>query len=227
MNAAGIRKLSELGLSAEQIADVAEALETDSLESADKRRARNQRYYAKRLKASENRLNQYVLEPSESVLKRLNSDASRVRDKPLRLVTSGKTCSKAKAFSLSSSFDEFWLAYPNKVGKRDAEKKFRLAIERIDEPDPLAIMLAAVESAKRSDRWKGGFVPNPATWLNQDRWLDETEPGNGFDRSRHEPLQLDGDPIERRARIRKGLGLDGPSTEVAAHRPDGHLAGSG
>jgi hypothetical protein len=22
-------------------------------------------------------------------------------------------------------------------------------------------------------RWSEGFIPNPATWLNQDRWLDE------------------------------------------------------
>lgn len=70
-------------------------------------------------------------------------------------------------------FDRFWLAYPKKVGKgaaRTAWKKIRPGKELID------VIVHAVEKAKKSEQWareKGRYIPNPATWLNQERWEDE------------------------------------------------------
>jgi hypothetical protein len=37
-------------------------------------------------------------------------------------------------------------------------------------------ILEGVEVQKLSDQWlsdKGKYIPNPASWLNQKRWLDE------------------------------------------------------
>lgn len=70
-------------------------------------------------------------------------------------------------------FDRFWTAYPRKVAKPDARKKF----EKLN-PDEalLETMLAAIEKQKRSDQWirdGGQFIPHPSTWLNQRRWEDE------------------------------------------------------
>lgn len=71
-------------------------------------------------------------------------------------------------------FDDFWRAYPSKVGKREAVKAYARAAKRIEGPDPpIVVILAGVERAKASRRWREGFIPNPATWLNQDRWTDE------------------------------------------------------
>jgi hypothetical protein len=64
-------------------------------------------------------------------------------------------------------FDEFWNLFPNKVGKRDAEKAFDKARQRA----PLDAILDGLRryAAKRDDRpWC-----NPATFLNQNRWEDE------------------------------------------------------
>lgn len=67
----------------------------------------------------------------------------------------------------SHDFDEFWALYPNKVGKRAAEKAFAAARKRISQADLIAGLVAYVN--KRDDRhWC-----NPATWLNQDRWADQ------------------------------------------------------
>ena len=75
-----------------------------------------------------------------------------------------------------TSFDEFWKAYPSKVGKKAAEKAW---LKAKDKPD-LAAILAAIEKQKSSERWQNGYIPNPATWLNQGRWLDEVrEPKRG------------------------------------------------
>lgn len=69
-------------------------------------------------------------------------------------------------------FDRFWAAYPRKVGKGAAERSF----ERI-RPDAALLdgMLRAVETQRQSDTWLRGYIPNPATWLNQRRWEDEPD----------------------------------------------------
>ena len=71
-----------------------------------------------------------------------------------------------------SGFDQFWQAYPRKVGKGAAEKIWR----RIHGNGLLADVLAALEWQQTSDAWTkdgGQFIPHPATYLNQKRWQDE------------------------------------------------------
>lgn len=86
---------------------------------------------------------------------------------------------KAKAARLAAAaaaddalFEEFWKAYPKKVGKDEARKAF-------DKRNPttalVAAMVEAIATARASDQWKrekGQFIPNPSTWLNQGRWKD-------------------------------------------------------
>ena len=71
-------------------------------------------------------------------------------------------------------FDEFWAAYPRKVGKDAAAKAF--AKRRVG-VGLLAQMLAALSTQKTGEQWRkdgGQFIPHPATWLNEGRWQDET-----------------------------------------------------
>ena len=64
-------------------------------------------------------------------------------------------------------FDEFWMQYPNKVGRGAALKAYTSARSRADQQTIMAGL--AKYAAKADDRpWC-----NPATWLNQDRWLDD------------------------------------------------------
>ena len=70
-------------------------------------------------------------------------------------------------------FDRFWDAYPRKVAKPAARKKF----ESLN-PDGQLVekMIQAVEIQKKSDQWTkddGRFIPHPATWISQRRWEDE------------------------------------------------------
>jgi uncharacterized protein YdaU (DUF1376 family) len=70
-------------------------------------------------------------------------------------------------------FSAFWAAYPRKVGKEAARKAWL----RLPRPaDTLRTVLAALQWQRESDQWtrdNGQFVPNPATYLRQQRWLDE------------------------------------------------------
>lgn len=77
-----------------------------------------------------------------------------------------------------AGFEEFWAAYPNKVGKKAAAKAFPAALKSIGGPAPLAVILEGLARAVVSRRWNDPTYtkPNPATWLNQGRWEDEHEP---------------------------------------------------
>lgn len=72
-----------------------------------------------------------------------------------------------------NGFARWWESYPNKVGKSAAEKSFAMACKRIGGHDPPSVLLEGLERAKRSRKWLEGYIPNPATWLNQGRWEDE------------------------------------------------------
>lgn len=71
-------------------------------------------------------------------------------------------------------FESFWERYPKKVGKGAARKTFAKL-----EPSAalLETMLAALDAQSSTEQWKkadGQFIPLPVTWLNQERWLDDT-----------------------------------------------------
>jgi len=79
------------------------------------------------------------------------------------------------------SFAKFWAAYPKKVGKKPCEQKWRTKkLWRMG-----LYLLRDVETRKAKDRkWLEGYIPNPLTYLNQERWNDELEVGHGDQKSK-------------------------------------------
>jgi hypothetical protein len=70
-------------------------------------------------------------------------------------------------------FERFWSAYPRRVGKDAARRAF--AKRDVDEP-LLALMVAAIKAQGLKTKCAKGemqYVPHPATWLNEGRWMDE------------------------------------------------------
>lgn len=85
----------------------------------------------------------------------------------------GKERKEGNARAAGVGFAEFWIAYPRKVSKGQAEKAFAKL-----NPDEhlLGTILAAVQRAKTRDGWRkdgGQFIPYPASWLNARGWEDE------------------------------------------------------
>jgi uncharacterized protein YdaU (DUF1376 family) len=77
--------------------------------------------------------------------------------------------STANAVSSSKQdFDAWWKGYPHKVGKGAAAKAFKAARKLVELNDLVSAVIRYVES-KPPDR----PYCNPATWLNQQRWLDQ------------------------------------------------------
>lgn len=178
ITAAAIRKLAEKGLSIEEIAEVAEAME-EPREERSARQDRNRRYYeAKRLKASEKRLNKTpepsVLKTSESVLKRLNSDASRAatRVEDITLTSDGTGKKKDKNLVVDFEFEAAWKAYPHRKG-RSSKPKSLIAWKALpsDHRPPLldAIRRYAAEGYEpKADCGAKAFE----LWLKDQRYLD-------------------------------------------------------
>lgn len=72
----------------------------------------------------------------------------------------------------TSDFELFWKAYPRKTNKGFARSVFA-KIKPNDEL--LKKMIYSIEQQKRSDQWKDPkYIPHPSSWLNGERWEDET-----------------------------------------------------
>jgi uncharacterized protein YdaU (DUF1376 family) len=69
-----------------------------------------------------------------------------------------------------SDFEAWWSAYPKRVGKLAARKAYDKA--RKDGASAAALLAGLRDRGRWSDDPR--FIPNPATWLNQGRWDDET-----------------------------------------------------
>lgn len=75
----------------------------------------------------------------------------------------------AQKTALDDDFDVFWQAYPNKTGKGAALKAWVKAKAVLQD------VLDALRWQVCSEQWTkdgGQFIPNPATYLNQQRWQD-------------------------------------------------------
>lgn len=71
-------------------------------------------------------------------------------------------------------FEDFYRVYPRKMGKQDAKKAFRKALDIVDFDTLLAGALRyANDPNLPADKQ---FLPYPATWLNRGCWDDEALP---------------------------------------------------
>lgn len=105
--------------------------------------------------------------------------------------------------SWSKDFDRWWDSYPNKVAKKPAA-----AIWKRSKPDIEVLMADVKERLARDSKWKAGYIPNPTTYLNQERWKDEiNERRNGSCRESLQTPQSRGkEALERKRRRRRDSG---------------------
>ena len=83
-------------------------------------------------------------------------------NKPINLLKSLKAIDRK-----SDDFDHFWNLYPKKTGKLDAAKAWKKVSPNLPE------IIKAIKWQVMSRQWMEGYIPNPSTYLNQGRWLDE------------------------------------------------------
>src|SRR5262245_27001523 len=68
-----------------------------------------------------------------------------------------------------TAFEDFWKAYPRKVGKLAALREWQLL-----KPTPEMVRQMADALAWLREQWTDPqYIPHPRTWLHQGRWMDE------------------------------------------------------
>lgn len=70
-------------------------------------------------------------------------------------------------------FNKFWLAYPRKVGKVEAQRQF-VKVMKMKAAPTLTMLLDAVALLVAEKR-EMQFIPHPRTWLSHGRWMDQTQ----------------------------------------------------
>jgi len=71
------------------------------------------------------------------------------------------------------SFEDFWKQYPKKVAKKKAKTTYqRLATSKKKEKNIME-GLKKYQKKWRTEKTDVKFIPNPITWLNQERWTDD------------------------------------------------------
>jgi len=73
----------------------------------------------------------------------------------------------------SEGFEEWWKAYPRRIGRRAAQTAFQRALRGSDAPTVDTLIAGARKLAAEGRETR--FVPYPTTWLNQGRWDDDPE----------------------------------------------------
>lgn len=70
--------------------------------------------------------------------------------------------------NIAEGFEKFWIAYPIKVGKKIARRKFEIARRSATQEQ---IMTGLAKYLIRKPDWQQ--YAHPSTWLSQERWNDE------------------------------------------------------
>lgn len=126
------------------------------------------------------KLQRVVSKPKNAPVESLSFFSS--EDSNLDVVSEERSSGQSRIWD----FDQFWMQYPHKVGKGAARKAFDAVMKKTRATFPDVMLGLARYAAKTDDRpWC-----NPATWLNQERWLDEPAAG-GTDGGKGERSLLD------------------------------------
>jgi len=77
---------------------------------------------------------------------------------------------KLSAQPSASRFGDWWAVYPKRVGRKPAEQKWR---SRGLDVFADALVADVINRIANDDGWQRGYIPDPCTYLNQDRWGDD------------------------------------------------------
>ena len=88
-----------------------------------------------------------------------------------------KVKDKSSCRVIPSLFDSFWKIYPRTQGSKGAALKSWLILcnRPINKRPTWRIIKTALLDQKETPKWKARVIPHPATWINQQRWIDNPE----------------------------------------------------
>lgn len=94
----------------------------------------------------------------------------RVSDDLLTITTELEPVELEPLNTIESNFAEWWTVYPRKTGKPSALRAYKKALKKVSAE---LLLEKAVELRDQPGRVEK-YTPYPASWLNDERWEDET-----------------------------------------------------
>jgi hypothetical protein len=90
---------------------------------------------------------------------------------------------------IPSLFQKFWELYPRKANKGKALTSWNKLCTKPPKERPGWLEIKkALYYQKKSEQWGNPqFIPNPSTWLNQNRWLDDPAQMKLYHREENKP----------------------------------------
>ena len=89
------------------------------------------------------------------------------------------------AHATMQDFGTWWEAWPKKEGRGASEESWK---RHVVGKAALTDLIDGIEKWHGSRKWAEGFIPLPATWLNQHRWQDDPTPASPFGKSVQQSL---------------------------------------
>ncbi len=193
--AAILKELVAAGLQGESLVAAFERIEAAALKPTDEA-AERRRAWDRQRKAAAKQANSTGI-PPDSTGSQIPPDSTGIppendpracaRGEVLPLLTKGSKeerkidAQREQARLIGIEFeDQFWPAYPRRVGKPEARKAFTAA--RIGKGIELATILAGLERYKH-DKPDYADWKHPGPWLRGERWSDEHGPGHANGRA--------------------------------------------
>lgn len=105
----------------------------------------------------------YTLSPTEPTLS--------LTETPPCLSQRHEPISKNLSENQDIMFEDFWQVYPKKVGKGQARIAFRSALKKATKDELISAAQTFAQQHAATDKQ---FIPHASTWLNGERWLDES-----------------------------------------------------
>lgn len=91
---------------------------------------------------------------------------------PKIVIGSPKTATRSRP-GPDPAFDQWWQHYPRKKSKGAARMAFGRALKKAD---AASLIAGAMRYGAETDRQDPRYVKHPATWLNGECWVDQTDP---------------------------------------------------
>ena len=131
-----------------------------------------------------------------------------------------KCCGQEIPEKTSERFDEFWALFPNKVKKKQAMRTWRSRnLDKISD----TIIASVRERISNDPRWSSGYIPDPTTFLNGDRWEDEIDTIPRPEKVKEPTKNDDWVVLGEKYGIRAGLGEGWPQFKDRVRRAMGQL----
>ena len=98
-------------------------------------------------------------------------------NKPLTTNNNQDNHNNHNKYKSAAEFEKFWKIYPKKTGKMTAQASFEKALNSGTSAKRIIDALQLIVNLKWSKfpEDEKRYIPNPTTWLNQERWNDEVD----------------------------------------------------